>query len=268
VAVTLPPDVSLVKPFQEGAWDPDARTLLWRLNTLPALATQVVQFQVRAELPVETRFTAAVHAETGTGTVADLPVALDFDATSPATLLDRLLAEEAGAPAGPAAASLLAAATAPGLFAEAGERYLIFTLADTDYAIDAGQVLEVGPPPRLTPVPNVPEWVLGLANLRGDIVSVVDVRQFLGLGHTSPGPRGRMLMVRARDEELSTGLLVDQVRGIRRLRREELLGADAVADDRIAPYVQGVCEHGGALLVLLDLDRLLLSAEFRQFELV
>jgi purine-binding chemotaxis protein CheW len=268
VAVTLPLDVSLVETPPGGTWDPTARTVLWRLDSLPSTVTQVVKFQARADLPMETHLTAAAHAETATGTVADLPVAIDFDATSPATLLDRLLAEETETLQQSAAATVLAATAATGMFAEAGERFLIFTLADTNYAIDAGQVLEVGKPPRLTPVPNVPDWVLGLSNVRGDIVSVVDVRQFLGLGLTSPGPHGRMLMVRARGEELTAGLLVDQVRGIRRLLRENFHATNAIDDSRITPYVQGVCEHGGALLVLLDLNRLLLSAEFRQFELV
>ena len=46
------------------------------------------------------------------------------------------------------------------------KRYVRFTLGDTDYGISLGAVLETGRPPLITPVPNVPDWVVGVANVR------------------------------------------------------------------------------------------------------
>ncbi|HMF12859.1 MAG TPA: chemotaxis protein CheW, partial [Gemmataceae bacterium] len=162
------------------------------------------------------------------------------------------------------------AATPSGLlasFVEEGERYLIFTLAGIDYAIPAAQVLEVGRPPRVTPLPNVPEWLTGLTNVRGDIVSVVDLRGFLGMGPAGLGTSNRLVIVKATDEDVTTGLLVDRVRGIRRFPVTSFQQPDAIEDARIGPHVQGINEQDGSLLVSLDLNRMLRSREMRQFEL-
>src|SRR5205823_3689408 len=150
--------------------------------------------------------------------------------------------------------------------AKQGERQVLFTLAGTDYAVPLANVLEIGRPLTITPTPNVPEWVLGVANLRGDIVSMVDLRAFFGLEPSAHDPSRRVLVVRARTEDLTAGLVVDRVKGMRYLPPERVGPPVALAEDRIGPYTRGILEHEGRLLVLLDLDRLLLSEEMRQFE--
>jgi purine-binding chemotaxis protein CheW len=146
------------------------------------------------------------------------------------------------------------------------KQYVLFTLADTDYAVPIANVVELSRPLPITPVPNVPDWVVGVANVRGDIVSLVDFRTFLGLER--PGNVGdqRLLVVRAREENMTTALLVDQVRGMRRLSPQSLSVPAAPIQGRIASYLGGVSDHEGRLVAVLDLDRLLLSAEMRQFE--
>src|SRR5262249_10077058 len=108
--------------------------------------------------------------------------------------------------------------------------------------------------------------LLGVANVRGDIVSMVHLRSFLGLD--SGAGEGRMMVVRASSHDLVTGLIVDQVRGIRSLPEQGIAAPSTPVEDRVAPYLRGVAEADGRLLVLLDLDRLLLSPEMRQFESV
>jgi chemotaxis signal transduction protein len=149
-----------------------------------------------------------------------------------------------------------------------GERHLIFTLGETDYAIPAGQVLEIGRPLNTTPVPNVPDWILGLANVRGDIVPVVDLRGFLGLEPGGGAPQNRMVVVRADQEELTTSLLVDRVKGIRTVPSSSMRTPMVRAEGRVGAYLRGVAEQEGRLVVFLDLDRLLLSSEMRQPEAV
>jgi chemotaxis signal transduction protein len=113
----------------------------------------------------------------------------------------------------------------------------------------------------------VPAWVLGVANVRGDIVSLVDLGAFLGLDGLPHGRPGRMVVARARPDELTAGLLVDQVRGIQFVPEDRISTASPV-EGPVTPYLRGVAEQGGRLLVFLDLDRLLLSPAMRQFELV
>ncbi len=146
------------------------------------------------------------------------------------------------------------------------EQHIIFNLADVDYAIPIGSVIEIGRPLPITTVPNAPNWMLGVANLRGDIISMVDLRGFLGLPATGIEQDGRMLVAQSDTEEITIGLIVDRVSGIAGLRVNAIGAPTAPIEDQIAPYLRGVYEQSGRLLVVLDLNKLLLSTEMQQFE--
>jgi purine-binding chemotaxis protein CheW len=152
----------------------------------------------------------------------------------------------------------------PGLHAQ----HVVFSLAETEYAVPIGNVVEIGHPRAVTPLPQVPEWLRGLTNLRGDIISIVDLRGFLGLEPGDAGRPERMLVVHHPEDNLTTGLIVDRVLGITRLRLDAIREPSAPVAGPVAPYLRGVAEHARGLLVVLDLDRLLRSSEMRQFELV
>jgi len=149
---------------------------------------------------------------------------------------------------------------------EGEEQHVIFTLAGAEYAVPITNVIEIGRLLNVTPVPNVPDWVLGVANLRGDIISMVDLRAFLGMERTGYGHASRMLVVQAQQGKLTTGLIVDRVSGIWYVPMDQIGAPAAPIEDQVTPYLRGVYEHRGRLLVVLDLNRLLLSPEMRQFE--
>ena len=93
---------------------------------------------------------------------------------------------------------------------------VLFSVSEHLFAISATEVTEVQRAPRITRIPHVPEWVSGVTNLRGKILSVVDLRSRLGLTSPASGLRRRMIVARTTDG-VSSGLLVDRVLGIRRL---------------------------------------------------
>jgi purine-binding chemotaxis protein CheW len=152
----------------------------------------------------------------------------------------------------------------------AGEQHLVFTLAGAEYAALLADVLEIGHPPRVTPVPHVPGWVLGVGSVRGDIVSVVDLGAFLGLPGERGGRPGRFVVARGGPGGVSAGLVVDEVREIFRLTPEQvgpLPGGDGAAvEDAVRPYLRGLTRHAGRALRVLDLGLLLNSDAMRQFE--
>ncbi len=75
----------------------------------------------------------------------------------------------------------------------ARERALLCTVGATSFAVPIQYLRAVEPHARLTPLPHVPQWVLGLTNVRGTVVGVVDLARFLELGETPPG-QGRLLI--------------------------------------------------------------------------
>jgi purine-binding chemotaxis protein CheW len=170
-------------------------------------------------------------------------------------------------------APILAEAIAPNpspsapLALDRQEQFVIFNLAGVAYAVPLANVTEIERPLELTPVPNVPAWVLGVANLRGDIISVVDLRAFLGLEPGAVTPATRLLMARTRQGEMAASLVVDQVSGIRYLSSDQFSPPTAPIEDQVAPYIRGMAEYANSMLVVLNLERLLLAPEMRQFEL-
>jgi purine-binding chemotaxis protein CheW len=144
-------------------------------------------------------------------------------------------------------------------------RLVLFVVSGTTYGVQDALVTEVGRVPKITAVPRMPAWLRGVTSLRGDIVSVVDVRTFLGLEATSLHT-GRLLVVRLPDEEFSVALLVDEVQQIASVPVDAVKPPASPLEGALAPFLTGVTETGGRLVVVLDLERLLRSAEIRQFD--
>jgi len=146
------------------------------------------------------------------------------------------------------------------------EQHVLFTLDGAAYSFPIASVTEIGRPLLITPIPNVPEWLAGVANLRGDIISVVDLRRFFGLGDDEAPHGGRMLVLRSKREEMHAALMVDAVRGIRIFNGRRVQQVTADVETSVAAYTRGVYEHDQGLVVLLDPEKLMLSPEMQQFE--
>ncbi len=150
--------------------------------------------------------------------------------------------------------------------ADETDQYIIFELMDNTYAMPISNVTEIGRPLPITTVPNVPHWLLGIANLRGDIISIVDLRGFLGLSPADSTQEGRLLITRSTNEETAVGLIVDSVSGIRFLQNREINTSTAVTKSKVAPYLRGIYSDKEQLLIVLNIDKLLLSSEMQQFK--
>ena len=232
-------------------------------ETVADPAIEVPPWQMPAELASPA---APGTAEAAAETVPAAPP-LFTPAEESAHILDEMVAaiDATIAPEEESALTLAPAARKPQV-RTAEEQLVVFTLGGVDYGVAIANLREVGRLPSVTPVPNVPTWVLGVANIRGDVVSLVDLRAFLGLEPFGRQTSARMLVARDRQEEVTAGLVVDQVKGIRYVTADRINPATSPIEDRVAPYLRGFTEQDGRLLVLLDLNRLLLSPEMRQFE--
>ncbi len=262
VTLALPEEARPLSASDGGHCDPTAHRITWRLGSLAPGQTHTLAFAWHAELPAEGVLRARAEDARCAPVEAETRAVIGTGSAAEGGLLEELL----GAIDAEMGSRLSEAAPRAAAARQTGDRYLVFTLADIDYAVPLANVLEAGVPPPATPVPHVPEWVVGVANLRGDVVSLVDLRGFLGLEAEAGGAGRRLLVVKARQEELTTGLLVDRLCGIRSLPEARLSGAEALGESPVAPFVRGITEEEGRVVVFLDLDRLLLSPAMRQFE--
>jgi purine-binding chemotaxis protein CheW len=159
-----------------------------------------------------------------------------------------------------------AAGEAGGEEVSAAQRYILFTLACRQYAVGLSSVLEVSRIPPITPVPQVPPWLHGVINLRGDIVSVIDFRTFLGLEAVHQSDNRRLLVVTTADATVTTSLIVDQINGIVALPMSPGPASAPPPEAAMAPYAGGIYRHEDQVVTILDLERFLHAPVVRQFE--
>ncbi|HSW16285.1 MAG TPA: chemotaxis protein CheW [Ramlibacter sp.] len=129
---------------------------------------------------------------------------------------------------------------------------LEFRLAQERYALETRHVSEVVPLGDLTPVPCTPPFVLGVVNLRGRIVPVMDIKKFIGVPARGLTDLHHIIMVRG--QGLEFGILADAVRDVRSHAVASLQAAPSTLGGAQASYIKGVTAER---LIVLDLDRML-----------
>ena len=136
--------------------------------------------------------------------------------------------------------------------AAASLELLEFRLANECYALETRYVREVYPLKNLTPLPCTPPFVLGIVNVRGRILPVLDLKKFFELPEEGLTDLHRIILVQGHDLEL--GLLADVIAGVRTIPVDSLQPSLPTLTGIRAEYLKGVT---AARLVVLDLDRIL-----------
>lgn len=150
--------------------------------------------------------------------------------------------------------------------ANAGVKHVLFVLDGTQYAVPMENVLELQRLPRITPLPSVPDWLRGVTNMRGDVLSVVDLRSLLRLPPVESSMSQRLVVVRSTVEEIATGWIVDRMIGVRQLAMESTQPSSTLTIGAAVRFLSGIVDCEGQLTAVLDVNRVLSSPEMRQFE--
>lgn len=132
---------------------------------------------------------------------------------------------------------------------------LTFRLDREEFGIPVTQVREVIRVSDITRVPQAPAHVRGVANLRGRILAVVELRSRLGLPVAELSPRSRIVVVEVRERVL--GLLVDAVSQVTKVPEASVVPAPDEVVSTDADYLIGVARWQSRLIILLDLEKAL-----------
>ena len=139
----------------------------------------------------------------------------------------------------------------------------LFAWAGRPFSIAREETREVlGYPAVITRIPGAKSWVKGLANVRGQLLPMLDLRQFLGSGATTPGRNTRVVVVNHR--EIPAGLIVDEVLGFRRFAESEFNAEAPPTVVRCESYLAGAFRRGGEVWPVLSLKSLVESQSFLQ----
>ncbi len=130
-----------------------------------------------------------------------------------------------------------------------------FFLEGELFGVDALHVQEILSYQKITSVPLAPDYVKGLINLRGQIVTVIDLRHRLGFDHLEDETKGMNLIVNSDEGPMS--LFVDQIGNVLDIHINHLKPAPGTIRGVAVHYIQAVCQLEEELLVVLDLDSIL-----------
>lgn len=139
-------------------------------------------------------------------------------------------------------------------------QWVTYRLDEETYGINVMQVQEVLRYTEIAPVPGAPDYVLGIINLRGNVVTVIDTRARFGLPPTETTDNTRIVIIES-DEQV-VGILVDSVAEVVYLKTSEIDSAPNVGTEESAKFIQGVSNRDGELLILVDLNKLLTDDEW------
>ena len=142
-------------------------------------------------------------------------------------------------------------------------RWVTFRLDQEKYGINVMQVQEVLRVSEIAPVPGSPEYVLGIINLRGNVVTVIDTRKRFGLEPRELDDAARIVIVESNDQVV--GIMVDSVAEVVGLKVSEVEAAPNVGTEDSSRFIQGVASQEGELLVIVDLNKLLTDEEWEEF---
>lgn len=140
-------------------------------------------------------------------------------------------------------------------------QWVTFHLEHEKYGIKVMQVQEVLRMTEIAPVPGAPHYVIGIINLRGSVVTVIDTRRRFGLNDVENDDETRIVIVEANNNVV--GILVDSVAEVVDLKVSEIETAPNVGNDESSKYIQGVSSRENELLILVDVNKLLSDEEWQ-----
>lgn len=138
--------------------------------------------------------------------------------------------------------------------AEDAERQLVvFDLAGEIYGVNIETVREIIRMQAVTFVPDAPDFVEGVINLRGRVIPVIDLRRRFGLTVTEETNESRVLVVDSEGEDL--GVIVDAVTEVQRITEDSIEPVSNLVSTEESEYIVGITKVEDQLIILLDLDR-------------
>ncbi len=141
-------------------------------------------------------------------------------------------------------------------------RYLTFRLGNEDFGIEIRHVLEIIGIQKVTEVPDMPDFVKGVINLRGQVIPVMDVRMRFKMESREYDDRTCVIVVTIK--EVQVGLIVDIVKEVRDIPEENVSAPPRVGKGSHQRYIKGLGKVDDEVKILLDVEKLLFEEELEQ----
>lgn len=131
-------------------------------------------------------------------------------------------------------------------------QYVVFKLGQEEYGIEILMVQEIIRPIKTTKLPNSPHYVLGITNLRGNVIPIVDIKQCFNLQGSKETEDTRIIVVK--QENNAVGILVDQVQEVVHINDDDIKQCEEIYSRINKEFVNGVARLNDRLVILLNLS--------------
>jgi purine-binding chemotaxis protein CheW len=154
--------------------------------------------------------------------------------------------------------------------AEREGKYLTFSLDREEYGIGILKVKEIIGMMRITPVPQTPEFVKGVINLRGKVIPVIDLRLRFGMESIAYNERTCIIVVEINTDSgrIHTGIVVDSVSEVLNIKSSDIEDTPTFGTKLNTDYILGMAKMGGGVKILLEIDKVLSTQELNVLEAV
>jgi len=139
------------------------------------------------------------------------------------------------------------------------DQYLTFMLAGEEYGVDILRVQEIKGWDKATPLPNTPDYVRGVMNLRGTIVPIIDLRMRFNMERIAYGPTTVVIVLKVEGEgrDRIMGIVVDAVSDVYAVPSEELRPSPDFGGNVHVEFVRGLATVDEKMVIILNIDKLL-----------
>ena len=146
-----------------------------------------------------------------------------------------------------------------------GGKYLTFALGREEYGLQILKVREIIGYMDITAVPRTPGYVRGVINLRGQVISVIDLRAKFAMEAREKTEETCIIVVEIRGDggrKLSTGIIVDKVKEVLNIPGDKIEDAPTFGAAVTTDFILGMGKMGGSVKILLDIDKVLSAEDF------
>lgn len=145
---------------------------------------------------------------------------------------------------------------------EQKSQLIVFRLGDEEYGLQIGQIKEVVPTPHITRLPQTPPYVKGVANIRGNIIAVVDLEEKFGLKNESDEAANNYTLV-VESDEVKMGVLVRELPNTLNVKLSQIEDSANIIQDGTADqsYIKGIVKLEDRLIIMLDVFKTMSESE-------
>ena len=135
------------------------------------------------------------------------------------------------------------------------DRYLTFKIATENYAIEIKYILEIISIQRITTIPEVPDFIKGVINLRGKVIPVIDIRTRFKLDFREYDERTCIIVIKV--HEVVIGLIVDTINEVILMPEENIENPTSLGVNNKNKFIMGLGHYNESVVIILDVDKLL-----------